>query len=286
MNVDEVHGGIRSDKARGSEHDWSSSSYDEHEVPDIETLQSQETFNEYEMAEIEGSSSTMDVYLDKKNENYCDETLSKRNLERHQRKDLNRQNVYHQTPVDDVRVSEHRDRSTEFQQQHSRDFSWTPHVQSKRPYDISGLPHHEAVTDQNPPTVGISRHKRPIIGGQSAYKPVFFESASSVRNQIQKSSIRSGFWTHFSDALKSTTNKTATESDIYGLNAAHSDRYESANTNQRTNAQEPLKQRRELVEIMGETPRMHQPYTLPHHRIGQNSIWQVCSFTHKISVCM
>ena len=238
------------------------------------------------MAEIEGSSSTMDVYLDRENENYYDETLSKRNSERHLRKDFNRQNECHQTPADDVRLSEHRNRSTKFQQQHSRDFSWTPHVQSKRLHEISGLHHHEAVTDQNPPTVGISRDKTPIIGGQSAYKPGFFESTSSVRNQIQKSSIRSGLWTHFSDTLKSTTNKTTRESDIYGLNATHSDRYESANTNQRTNAREPLKQRKELMEIMGETPRMHQPYTRPHHRIGQNAIWQVCSCILIINVCI
>ena len=277
----QVNGGVRSDKAWGSEHERSGSSYEEHEVPDTETLESQEAFNEYEMAEREGSRSMTDIYLDRDNENYCDETLSKRNLERDQIQDFNRQSEYHQVPVNDVRVSEQRDKSTEFQQHHSRGYSWTPHPQSKRLYDISGIPQHEAVADQNPPSVRIRRDKTPVIGGQSTYKPGFLENASSVRNQVEKSSIRSGLWTHFSDALKSTANKTAIQNDMYGSNGTHSNTYESINTNPRINAQESLKRRRELMEIMGDTPRMHQPYTLPHHRTGQNSIWQVCCCLHK-----
>ena len=35
--------------------------------------------------------------------------------------------------------------------------------------------------------------------------------------------------------------------------------------------------RRELLEIMAETPRMHQPYTCPHHRNHQSSFWKVGS---------
>ena len=296
FDVVQVYGGARSDTTHESEYEWSSTSYDGHEVPDIETPEAPELVNEYEMAEMEGAMRLIDAYPERSAEERRHRGSGNGSETEYALKFFHRSNFgdekeMHPSPKKfDFKRLDNLNTSTVHQRQLPSNFGALSVVQSQREHgenkEDEWRPNQKHIKVDTP-LARIKKTKMLSIGGQAAYKPGFFEN-SNCQDKLNLTAVdpvnaTDRLWTQFNDKIKPPEKRLSeneirnnTADDGYLQDVGLNSRQINGNSRTRIQCAENYREnRREFLGMMAETPRMHQPYTRPHHRNHSNSFWQV-----------